>query len=321
MRDELLNTLADGAWHSGQELADRAGITRAAIWKSIEGLRKDGYLIEAQPRRGYRLAEAIDILNETALRMFLPEEMQENLRFYEEIDSTNDQAVILAQQGAPAGTVVIAGMQLVGKGRRGRSFFSPKNSGLYVSLVLRPLLPAQEAVLMTLAAAVAVAETAEAFGSSSIEIKWVNDIYREGRKCAGILTEANLSIEDGGLDWAVVGIGINMYQAKDIPEDIQDRFGALFERPGAEPFLRARFASSVLKRLWQLSKDLNARHFLEDYRARLLYQNQMVYLIQGNQTRKVKALDIDAQGALIVENEEGKIEHISSGEVSLRPMD
>lgn len=317
MRDALLYTLSDGAWHSGQELADRAGLTRAAIWKAIEALRAEGYEIEARSRRGYRLLGVHNFLNGEALSALCPEVGK--VEYHEEIGSTNDRAIALAQAGAEAGTVVLADRQVTGKGRRGRSFYSPAGTGLYLSLVLRPTLPAREATLLTVAAAVSVAQAAEALGAQGIGIKWVNDIYCYDRKCAGILTEANLSIEDGGLEWAVIGIGVNVYQAPDVPEEIAQRYGALFEAPGADPLLRARLAAGILEHLRHYERHLEARRYLGAYRERLLYRGETVELVQGKRHRYVRAIDIDRDGALVIENEKGKREHIASGEVSLRP--
>lgn len=194
---------------SGEQLSQILGVSRTAVWKQIQGLREQGYEIEAQPRIGYRLLKRPDLL--------LPEEIASGLGtdylgqevvHYDEVDSTNDAARRLAQQGAPAGTLVVAERQTGGKGRMGRSWISPAGEGLWFSFILRPKMLPQEAPRITLVAAVAVAQALRSLTGLDIRIKWPNDLLIKGKKITGILTEMNSEI--GRINYLVVGIGINV---------------------------------------------------------------------------------------------------------------
>ena len=199
-----------GAFLSGEELAEKLDCSRAAVWKAVTSLRGEGYAIDAVTGRGYRLAPATDVLSAAGIEKYLPAETRDitlDVRRRAE-GSTNDILREAAGRGAPAWTVLVCGEQTGGKGRLGRSFFSPSDSGLYISILLRPDMPAADSVRITTAAAAAVAKAIEDCTESSPRIKWVNDIYVNGKKVCGILTEAAFSLENGGLDYAVAGIGI-----------------------------------------------------------------------------------------------------------------
>ncbi len=320
MRNQLLNMLLvdPEEWFSGEELANRLGVSRSAVWKGIEKLRAEGMTIEAVPRKGYRLGKVGNLFTAESVAACMPENSPFSFEGHAEIDSTNARAGALADTGAPEWTVVLADRQTAGRGRRGRSFYSPENCGLYMSVVVRPQVAAQEATLLTVAAATAVAEAVEALLDAPCAIKWVNDIFYKSKKVSGILTEASLSLEDSMLRWAVVGIGINVFQPKYVPDNIASVAGHLLDEVPEDPLYRSRLAADILNRFYAYANNLGERSYLPGYKKRLMLLNQPVRLVQGGSERIVVARTVDEDGRLLVDNEYGEREAILTGEVSLR---
>ncbi len=300
---------------SGQELADRLGLSRTAVWKAVAQLQKDGYSIEALPRRGYTLAQGQDVLTaeETAqYRVSGAPVVVEKV-----LVSTNLTAKELAAKGAESGTVVIAHAQTGGRGRRGRSFSSPPGTGLYLSVILRSGLSMQAAAQVTSASAVAVCRVFSRLYGKELSIKWVNDLYTpQGKKCCGILTEAAADMESGGVDYLVVGIGCNLYEPEGgFPEELRDVAGAVFER--GEPVCRARLAAAIADEVLALCQSLPDVSFMQEYRARNLVPGRDIWILQNGERRPAHAVSITDEGHLTVQTEQG-IEEISFGEVSVR---
>lgn len=231
--------------------------------------------------------------------------------------STN---LLLKQQaaGLPEWHTLIAGYQTGGRGRSGRSFFSPEGSGLYMSVLLRPRLPAEDAVLITAAAAVAVCRAAEQLGADSARIKWVNDVFLRGRKVCGILTEACSGQEPGALGHVVLGIGVNVTEPDGgFPPDIADTAGAMF--PAHQSALRARLAAAILRQLYSLYAQLPRRDFVTEYQARSLVVGREVDVLQNGAVRRALALAVDDRCRLVVRYPDGEQRALFSGEVSIRP--
>ena len=211
-KDELLKVFEEnkGEYLSGEEIADRLEISRTAVWKAVNSLREDGYPIDAVKTKGYCLSQASDIVSAQGVGKYLTQDL--DVVVYDEVDSTNTLLKKMASEGAREGTVVIANSQTGGKGRLGRKFFSPLNTGVYISVLLRPEdIEPQKALKITTMAAVAAAETIDEVSGKTALIKWVNDVFVDGLKCVGILTEASISMESGNLEYAVLGIGFNVY--------------------------------------------------------------------------------------------------------------
>ena len=204
-----------GDYLSGQELSRTLGISRAAVWKAVEALRRQGYDIEARTGRGYRLIDAPDFLSRETVEQYL-HRTRENLHVLETVDSTNSFCRRLALEGAPDGTAVLADCQTAGRGRRGRSFQSPAGKGLFFSILWRPDCAPEELLPLTALSAVAVCRAIQRVTGVRPQIKWPNDLVLGGRKLAGILTEMSLEGESGHVSHVVVGIGINVHQQ---PED------------------------------------------------------------------------------------------------------
>lgn len=318
VKNELIKLFEQnrGRYLSGEEIADSLGCTRGAVWKAVKKLQSEGYDISAVTNRGYRLDSA-DMLSAAGIEKYLTDNSGISLTVYKETDSTNTRLRELATEGAPEGTAVIAGMQTGGKGRLGRKFFSPSDTGLYMSILLRPEMTAADAVRITTAAAVAVADAVEKISGRKADIKWVNDVYIDGRKICGILTEAAFSLENGGLDYAVCGIGINVYEPEGgFPEDIKDIAGAVLDTPADD--VRNRLAALVLENFMGYYHQLSENSFLQGYRSRLMWRDEDINLILGGKITPAKLIDTDENCRLLVKYEDGTEDTISSGEISIR---
>lgn len=318
VRDELLELLARSGegYVSGEELARRLGVSRAAVNKAAASLRAAGAVIEALPNRGYRLAPENDLLCAASVRAAAESPLPE-LEVFESLGSTNTRLRELAQDGAPEGTAVIAGRQTAGRGRMGRSFYSPGGSGLYVSLLFRPEADASRAVMITSAAAVAVCETLEALGAERPMIKWVNDIFIGGKKVCGILTEAAFDAETGRLSYAVLGAGINLFPPEGgFPAEISSVAGAVF--PEYRPGLRARAAGMLADAFLRRCRFSSPEEFLPEYRARQLALGRTVSVVSPNGAEPALALDVDGACRLVVRYPDGREAALSSGEISVK---
>lgn len=309
-----------GCYINGARLADELYVTRSAVWKAIKALQKDNYKIEAVPNRGYRLLPDNDIVSAESISPYLkPSAAHYQLDVRQSVDSTNTIAKELAAKGAREGTVIIALEQTHGRGRMGRSFYSPKGSGIYLSVILRPKLSIEDSLLITICAAVAVARAIETVADVEAQIKWVNDIYLAGKKVCGILTEASLDFESGGLEFAVVGIGINI-AATAFPDDIKDIAGSIFtEKPKDKP-VSSMLVAEILNNISEMTSAITDKKYLDEYRKRSFLIGKDIYVIKGSQTINAKAVDIDDQARLVVEYEDYTKEALNSGEVSVRPQ-
>lgn len=310
-----------GRYVSGQELAEKLGCTRGAVWKAVRTLQSEGYPISAVTNRGYRLEDNADVLSEAGVKKYLAEAADRVFpQVFRCVDSTNTRLRELAAAGAPEGTAIIAGEQTAGKGRLGRSFYSPSDTGLYMSLLLRTAVPAEEAVLITTAAAVAVAEAVEEISGRECGIKWVNDVYIDGRKICGILTEASMSLENGGLEYAVPGIGINAYEPEGgFPEEIKNIAGAVFTELRSDA--RNRLAGEVLRRFTGYCDRLGERRFLDGYRRRLMWRGRRIQVIGAKESYTCTLEGVDDSCRLLVRTDSGELRTVLSGEISIRAAD
>ena len=241
--------------------------------------------------------------------------------FYPEIGSTNDQLKIMARQGAPHGTVLIADRQTGGHGRMGRSFHSPEGTGVYLSILLRPDCAPGALMHLTCAAAVAMCEALEAAAGIRPGIKWTNDLVFGKRKLGGILTELGLNTR-GMVDYAIIGIGINCCQKEtDFPAEIRSIAGSLTMVSGKE-IDRAKVAAAMMEALQKMDSVLlsGKADMLECYRADCITLGQDISLVRGEEIRHCHAVTVDDEGALVVLFPDGHLEAVNSGEVSVRGM-
>lgn len=300
---------------SGERLARKLGVSRNAVWKAIEALRGDGYEIEAGTNRGYRLNQAEDMLSEAGIRRYLTGNLGAQMELQREIDSTNTRAKALAAQGASHGMLVCAASQTGGRGRFGRKFHSPDKGGIYMSLILRPNLPADQAVMVTSMTAVAVARAIERLADVKVGIKWVNDLFIEGRKVCGILCEAGMDFESGQLEYAVVGIGVNTARAE-FPEELKDIATSVGNVCGRD-ISRNRLIAEICNCMDEMLPLLGTNAFMEESRARSVVLGRNVTVLRGGERFEAKAVAIDDQGGLVIETEQGR-ETVRSGEISIR---
>lgn len=323
VQDAVLQKLEEkqGEFLSGEALAMSLGVSRNAVWKGVKGLRADGYDIEAVPGQGYALGADADVLTaeSVARRLDVPFPVRVEVR--REVTSTNDVLKAEAERGAPEGTVLIAETQTGGKGRLGRRFESPVGTGLYLSILLRPRLSAEGSLFITTAAAVAVAEAVEEVADVEAQIKWVNDVYVGGKKVCGILTEASVDFESGGLHWAVLGIGINITEPEGgFPPALREIAAAVF--PGKRPApVRSRLAAAVIRRFFAYYADLGSASFLAEYRRRSFLDGRRVSFALGNERFSGVAAGIDEKARLVVRLDSGETRAFSAGEVSLHRAD
>lgn len=318
-KDNVLNILEqqNGGSISGARIADKLGITRASVWKAVKALQNEGYKISAVTNRGYMLKESADRLSEARIKKFLHTDFfGKTMYVFDSIDSTNVRAKSLAASGAPHGTLVAADMQTAGRGRLGRSFFSPQGAGVYFTLVLRPDFGADSALLITSAAAVAVCRAVDKIASVSTQIKWVNDIYLDGKKLCGILTEAVSNFESGEVEFLAVGIGINVTNDA-FPDELSDTATSVSVHTQVKPD-RCELIAQVLNEFEKIYKTLEKREYMEEYRERSCVLGKRVYALRAGTKREVFVKGIDDDGALIVKNEKGEAERINSGEISIR---
>ena len=323
-REKVLALLSEkrGEPLSGEAMSRSLGISRAAVWKAVEALRQEGYVITSAPNRGYSLQSAPDRLREGELSGPLADcHLGHPLLCFESIDSTNTECKRQAMTGAPDGLVAIAEEQTGGKGRKGRTFQSPKG-GLYLSLLLRPDLPPVELTDITAWVAVAVCDGIEAACGVRPRIKWTNDLVLNGKKLCGILTEIGLEGESHALDYLVPGIGINVAQT---PEDFGPELAATATSLSCElgrPVRRADIAVAVIRALDRMYAGFpqNKPEYLERYRADCLTPGNQVQLITPNSRREAYAVEIDDQFRLVVEFPDGTRQALSAGEVSVRGM-
>lgn len=315
-KDAVLAALMEEESISGERLARRLNVTRNSVWKAISQLREEGYEIEAATNRGYRLGGAKEIVSEAGvLRYLTTRELGRSMEVHREIDSTNNRAKALAAQGAAHGTLVLARRQTGGRGRFGRRFHSPESGGIYMSFVLRPQLPAEKAVLVTSMTAVAVARAIERLADVRVQIKWVNDLYINGRKICGILCEAGMDFESGQLEYAVVGIGVNTAQMT-FPEELQNIATSVGNECGRD-ISKNQLIAEICACMEEEYARLADGGFMAESRARSNVIGRKIVVIRGNERFSARALDIDDQGGLVIETQNG-VQTVRSGEISIR---
>ncbi len=296
---------------SGQELADRLGVSRAAVWKAVKQLQEDGYSISAVTNRGYCLEDISDVLTTEGIRLHLTEKYREiPVEVFHSVSSTNTETKAAALRGAPHGTLIAADEQTAGRGRFGKPFYSPANTGLYMSVLLKPQKPLSDCVGITIAAACAITDSLETVCGIHAGIKWVNDIFFSGRKISGILTEAMSDFESGMVESVVVGIGVNI-STENFPEELSGIAGSV------GVFVeRNRLCADIACRLLDYSENPSSPELLEKYRSRSVVLGHEITFWQNNAERTGKALEIDDSGRLVIETSSG-IETLRSGEISI----
>ncbi len=311
MKDKILKILRDSDdYVSGEKISDQLGISRAAVWKHIRSLRADGCEIISATNRGYLLKHADLITTEAISDGLNTEFIGRNIFYFAETDSTNNRAK--AEHDAPDGSLFIAETQNGGKGRRGRAWTSPKGTGIFMSLLLKPDIPPEEISRITLIAGLAVCR---AVGNGAM-IKWPNDVVIGSKKICGILTE--LAAEDDMISYVVCGIGVNVNTEK-FDDELAERATSLLIETGRKQ-KRAEIVRKILEEFEVLYKEFlqnRLDNILPEYEKRCVTVGREVSVVYRNKSVSGKAIGVTADGALIVDTPDDKIT-VNSGEVSVR---
>ncbi|MDP3792038.1 MAG: biotin--[acetyl-CoA-carboxylase] ligase [Candidatus Omnitrophota bacterium] len=318
--EKILNVLRHSrdSYVSGEELCKYAGISRAAIWKHIEDLRKAGYEIEAVPHLGYKLITVPDALISSEIKWKLKTKVfGKEIISYKKVDSTNDLAYQLAEKGIKEGTIILAEEQSKGKGRHGRRWASPPKGGVYMSCILKPRIAPNEIPRITLLAAVAVTRAIREVTSLDVSIKWPNDIMLDGKKICGILTE--MKAQQDCVDFVILGIGINVNTpSKQLPKTGTSLKEGLVRRSIKGAVSRVELTKNILERLEGCYNLLASKGFepiVEAWKNLSDMLGSRVKISLPGRTFEGLAHDIDPDGALVVRLDSGVLEKVSSGDV------
>ena len=318
VKEHILKLLENnrGKYYSGQDIAEEINVSRAAVWKAVKQLQADGYRIDAVSNKGYCMSDDIDIISADSIKKYLTVPIN-NIEVYKTVTSTNDLAKQYALDLKPEGTVIVAREQTAGRGRKGRSFYSPSSTGVYISVLLRPELTAEKTLYITTAAAVAVAKAIEKISGKEAKIKWVNDIFVDGKKVCGILTEGAIDFETGKMQYAVLGIGVNIKKPEnDFPSEIQNIAGSVFDTTDKE--VSSIIVAEILNNFMNYYKNLASKPFYEEYKKRMFLIGKHLTVYSGKDSYPAVAIDLDKELSLIVKDENGNIKKLNTGEVSIK---
>ena len=313
-KEQILSRLIENSdeYISGQQLAQAIGVSRAAIWKGIKALRAGGFAIDAVTHKGYRLGKENDILNAPLVQAEI-ENSAVRVIYYPTIDSTNTQAKRLINEGVQNDLLIISEEQTNGRGRQGKSFYSPALTGIYMTLVTHPMTALTNAVTATTAAAVAVCRAIENLTDIEPKIKWVNDVYVNDKKVCGILTEAVTDFETQTVTSVIIGIGMNI-KTLDFPVDVENAASL-----GVE-IKRHRLIAAITNQLYRVLNG-SIDDFISYYRSHSMIIGKRINFIKNSRVTPATALEIDETGGLVVQLENGDITTLRSGEISVRRVE
>lgn len=323
MRKRILDLLRASAGEpvSGEEISKKLEVSRTAIWKHIQSLKNEGYSIESVPKKGYILLESPNrLFPQEILSRLQTKWLGHSIVYKDLIDSSNNLAKKIANEGCEDGMIVVAEEQGAGKGRLSRGWISPHAKGIWFSVVLKPPFLPEEAPKCTLMSAVAVVKAINKIPGVKAAIKWPNDILLLGKKLVGILTE--MSAEFGHINYVVIGIGINTNATpEDYPEEVRPLAVSIADAATA-PFTRVELLADILKNMEELYEKVLVEGFkpvLEEWKQYSCTLGQEVKVIAPDKTYLGTAIDIDEEGLLMVRKEDGIVEKVVAGDVSIRP--
>ncbi|EOD01124.1 biotin--[acetyl-CoA-carboxylase] ligase [Caldisalinibacter kiritimatiensis] len=322
MKGKILELLKKnkGDFVSGQKISEELNVSRTAIWKYMNQLKDEGYEIESVSRKGYRLILTPDVLTYDEIKDLLKtKRIGRDILYFNSIDSTNSKAKQLASDGKGEGTVIISEEQTKGRGRLGRNWVSPKGKGVWMSIIIRPDIQPIDASKITQVTAAAVSKSILELGIKNY-IKWPNDIIINNKKVCGILTE--MSGELNKINYIVIGIGINVnLDENEIPNDIKDIATSLKIESGKK-VSRKQLVANIFNNFEELYEELlnknEITHSIEICKENSAVLGKEIRVIFRNKEIRGKAVDLTDEGELLIENQEGKIQKIISGEVSIR---
>ena len=322
-RDLVLSILKTRKGYvSGELISKELGLTRAAVSLAVKALRKDGYVILSSTKKGYLMKSAPDCLTSGELLTILGPERMRTVSVFDTVQSTNRVLSELAYDDPKDGQVVIADAQTGGRGRYGRSFYSPEECGIYLSCLFRPETPPSSSIPITAWTAVAVSRAVGTVCGVQPGIKWVNDLILSGKKFGGILTEMSIEGESGRIRQIITGIGINVNNSpSSFPDELKNTATSLFAETGST-FSRAELACAVIRELDLLRKAWpdGQTEYLREYRARNITTNHTILLMDGS-GRTASAESIGDDFSLKIRYPDGSAEKLTSGEISIRPVE
>ncbi len=321
MKEKILAMLRENQTYiSGQDICNQFGVSRTAVWKNINALKNEGYVIDSVPHKGYRLLSEPDIINETQIRKYIHTKwMGKDIIYKPVMDSTNIQAKRIGEEGAQNGTLVVTENQTAGRGRRGRTWESPEGN-VYFTFLLRPEIEASRASMLTLVSALALGKAVEKITNLKAQIKWPNDVVINGKKVCGILTESSTDLEY--INYLVTGIGVNVNQVE-FPEEIAGKATSLILELG-HSVNRAEVIGEFLNQfekyyeIFIATEDMTA--LVDTYNEMLVNCGKEVKIVDKDNERVLMAMGIDERGGLLVKDKDGRMESIISGEVSVRGL-
>ncbi len=323
IKEEVLSILKKNKdYISGEKISARLDVSRMAISQAVKSLRADGYDISSVTNKGYLLLgnPETDRLTTGELMTYLPKERMKNVLCLDTIDSTNTKLRELAFDGAASGYVVVANQQTKGRGRLGRSFMSPKDTGIYMSILLRPDCLPKDCPAITAWTGVAVCHAIEKVTGILPSIKWVNDLYINNKKICGILSELSVESESNHIQHIIIGIGINVNEQKnEFPEELKNIATSIYAETGKKTS-RAELTAAIIDELDIMASKWPAEHdyYLEEYRKLNMTTDKDIYVITGDTKTKARAIGINENFSLKVRFENGATEDLSSGEVSTK---
>ena len=326
LKEQVLLILmsSKGEYVSGEDISKQLYVSRNAVWKAINSLRADGFIIDAVQNKGYLLSggENDDFTRYGLLRirqLLRKSAADAEITIKDTVTSTNTLLRSAAENGAPDKTVLIANEQTEGRGRRGKSFYSPADSGIYMSILLCPDFGADKSFFITAGAAVSVVRAVKKVCGIDAGIKWVNDIMLDGKKICGILTEAVTDFESGSLQYAVMGLGINISRPKDgFPSEISDIASSLYSDEAADNELKCSLAAEILNNFFDIYEHTSVERLIDEYKKYSVVLGKRIKVISAGTEYFATAVDIDNDARLVVKDNEGNMHTLSSAEVSVR---
>ena len=343
-KEKVLQILQDNKdCVSGELLADACKVSRAAVWKAVKSLRDDGFLIEGTTNGGYKYLGQNDFFSKeafsTEFSALFPKFSNSYIQCFDKIDSTNNYAKkVLSECGSlrdengnltKAGekyhnSIIVAECQTAGRGRLGREFVSPKKSGIYLSVIYAPKDGIQEPAKLTAFSAVAVCRTLKKLFNIDAQIKWVNDVFFNGKKVSGILTEGIVNFETQKIESAIVGIGLNIFENDEFSAEIKKVAGSIFDRShdkeDKNQTTRIRIAAQIAGETLSIFSE-DSQKVINEYREKSFLIGKKVFVhpvIGNNEVYEATVLDIDQNASLLVKTPDGTIKSLNSGEVSIK---
>ena len=322
-KDAVLAILRkENGYISGEHISRLLGVSRAAVNTAVKALRAEGYEISSSTNKGYHLDAVPNSISAKELSAYLDAERMQAVECLDSIDSTNNHLRELALAGAPSGQVVLANRQTQGKGRRGRAFASPQDSGIYLSILFYPDSPPTDVAEITAWTAVATNNAIEKVCGVRAGIKWVNDLVIDRRKICGILTEMSVESESGYIQYLIIGIGINVNgQAEDFPEEIRNTATSLAMETG-KTYSRAELAAALIREMDKLCHawPKGKTEYLEAYRRDNITTGKEITVVRGAEETPAFATAIGDDFSLQVRYADGRSEKLSSGEISIKGL-